>query len=198
MDIPGLDFPVLMLANPPQVPYLSGYGSDGEGVVNNVEVAYETGGEDDAGDRREAEPALRLRTMVRRGWLLANGHASTVASSLQDLGQQAATGVLLSSISPSSSIRDRRQAVDRAVAEGRDLGARIPGPPWVLRRLEVDDTSYALWLLGMDDDQFSLVADCGPIVLTGTGRNIDTWTFALYAVPASQVQDRLRIVDSDD
>jgi hypothetical protein len=196
VDISGIDFPVLMLADPDQIPFLSGYGSVRTGPINNVEVAYEPDDKDD--DEDQDEPALRLSTMVRRGWRLTNGHPFTMATSLQSLGEQAVTGVLLSRIPPSSVAGDRREATELAMAEGRDLGARIPGPPWVLRSLDLDGTAYALWVLVLDDDRFCLVADCGPIVLTGTGRHIDAWTFALSAVPAAQAQGRFREIDDDE
>src|SRR5689334_8269298 len=196
-DLSGIDFPILMLADIEQIPFLSGYGSDSTGLIGDVEVAYEPDYGDSDEDSHRDEPALRLRTMARRGWRLINGQALTSASSLQRLGEQAATGILLSAIPSSSRIGDRRQAADDAVAEGRNLGSRIPGPPWVLRSLELDGAAYALWVLAMNDNRFCLVADCGPIVLTGTGRHINAWTFALSAVPAAHAQERIRVIDDD-
>lgn len=196
MDISGIDFPVLMLADLERVPFLGGYG--GTDQISNVEVAYEPEYGDDDGDSELDEPSLRLRTMARRGWQLVNGHALTTASSLQSLGEHAATSSLLSAIPPSVVIGDRREAGDRAVAEGRDFGSRIPGPPWVLRSLNLDGAAYALWVLTFDDNRFCLVADLGPIVLTGTGRYLDAWTFTLSAVPGAEAQERLRIIDDDD
>jgi hypothetical protein len=41
VDISGIDFPVLMLADPVRIPFLSGYGSAETGLIGDVEVAYE-------------------------------------------------------------------------------------------------------------------------------------------------------------
>jgi hypothetical protein len=193
VDICSLDFPVFMLADPARVPFLSGYGSDGAGLTSDVEVAYEP---DDV-DEDEKEPTLRLQTMARRGQGVVNGHALGLASSLQDLGEHAATSVLLSRIPPSVVPGDRREAGHRAIEEGRGLGSRLPGRPWELRSLDLDGTAYALWVLTMDDERFAVVADCGPIVLTGTGRHLDAWTFLLSAIPGEQAQQRLRVIDDE-
>jgi hypothetical protein len=51
-----------------------------------VETAGRTTAQDD--DEDQDEPALRLSTMVRRGWRLTNGHPFTMATSLQSLGEE--------------------------------------------------------------------------------------------------------------
>lgn len=183
MDLPDLDFPVLMLAAPAPAPFLSGCGGDGR-LVSDVEVAYES---DDADG-----PSLRLRTQARRGWRLVNGHALTTGADLPTLGAQAVTGALLDTIPPGRGLVFTQAATERILARGEALGSRIPGPPWVLRPLDVDGTSFASWLLELEDDRFCLVADCGPVVLTATGRHAAALPAALHAASSAEARPGLR------
>ena len=130
-----LDFPVLMLDDGPWSPTVASVGGGGEGTLTTVGLSY--GG--------EAEE-LRLETLVRRGRRMGPLGPQWIADRIEDQAGKALTDLFLNRARPAgSSSAVTRQHVGDAVRCARDLGARLPGPPWQVRSVRVDDVDFAMW-----------------------------------------------------
>jgi hypothetical protein len=162
-SLDDLDFPVLVLRDPPVPPALAGLGGgDLYGLVS-IGIGY--------GQGESGSPGLILETLIRRGHRLdPAGGAAWIGTDLTDLASHAIRNLLLGHLAAHVPPPQQRLSgkVEELELRTRHLAAAIPGSPWRLAAADIDGTRFALWLAELDEG-FAGVLDCGPVVVAVSG-----------------------------
>jgi hypothetical protein len=165
-----LDFPVLMLRGSAWPPTVATVGVGPEGQLSTVGISYSDG-----------DATLQLETLARRGRRMGPYGPLWVADQITDIAAKAVTGLHLEAIRPGSQPAPAtRQAADDAVRLGQQAAGQLPGPPWQVRSVPVNDVEFAMWTATFAPG-FAAVLDYGPVVLGASGTDLDTWTWHLTA-----------------
>jgi hypothetical protein len=189
-----LHFPVLLLAGETPVPRRHSWGGREGGPLKQFEVVYFTG-------RSGDEPWLCVKTEVRDGcYLDENGELHVPYNFvLVQRAWQSATQVLDAPQAGVGALNDaavRAMGEDnlegRAVAEECGVDQLTPLPPWELQSLDLDGSTYAMWILRLNDDRFAFAADCGPSYVTGHGYHLGSWDLSFTRVSPAEARSRIR------
>ena len=162
-NLDDLDFPVLVLRDPPAPPALVGLGGSPSHGLVSIGIGYAR--------LESGMPGLSLETLARRGHrLTSTGAVTWVGTDLADLATHAVRALLLANLSaqgarPECDLPARVEELD---ARAQALGGAAPSAPWKLVAADVDGTPFALWLAELDEG-FAAILDCGAVVLTMSG-----------------------------